>query len=197
MIDIKQPQISNATKSILITAGQEDNEIIKFARRSLWNKARVLSSPADGHCLLYSLVTVCKTQLLPEMNVKVSELLKQMERELVDNIGTYRAFLINSKAGYILTSFKSYAELKKYNSDFGDMVPLLAANTLGIKIVSVGIPESSSKTRIFNPPHLNKNTPTVFIVKIGDHYDGIVPMTSQFRKYSDIILGTDDSCSNG
>ena len=131
------------------------------------------------------------------MDVKVSELLKQVERGLVDNIGAYRAFLINSKAGYILTSFKSYAELKKYNSDFGDMVPLLAANTLGIKIVSVGIPESSSKTRIFYPSNLDKNTPTVFIVKNGDHYDGIVPMSSQFRKYSDISLGTDDSCSKG
>ena len=115
----------------------------------------------------------------------------------VDNIGAYRAFLINSKAGYILTSFKSYAELKKYNSDFGDMVPMLATNTLGIKIVSVGIPESSSKTRIFYPTNLNKNTRTVYIVKNGDHYDGIVSMSSQFRKYSDIILGTDDSCSKG
>ena len=59
---------------------------------------------------------------------------------------------------------------------FGDLVPLILANGLGIDILISMSPLDTQYRRHVQCEHLNVPDDTIYVYKEGDHYDGIVPI---------------------
>ena len=134
---------------------------------------QISPSLMDGHCFLYSIVKSCHSQLTPSCDINVAFILRKMRSELTTSPDEYTGFKIDSDIIAVKTAFNFYAFDKKYNTYFGDTVPLLCANSLGINIGVLDDSHNSSSKVIFSR---NKTKACVFIRKNGDHYDGLIPM---------------------
>ena len=71
------------------------------------------------------------------------------------------------------TAFHNYTVNKKYNTRFGDVVPLLCTNALGFNIVILNDSYNVSPKVVFSK---SESQACVFIYKKGDHYDGLILM---------------------
>ena len=100
---------------------------------------QISPSLMDGHCFLYSIVKSCHSQLTPSCDINVAFILRKMRSELTTSPDEYTGFKINY-----------YAFDKKYNTYFGDTVPLLCANSLGINIGVLDDSHNSSSKVIFS-----------------------------------------------
>ena len=134
---------------------------------------QISPSLMDGHCFLYSIVKSCHSQLTPSCDMNVAFILRKMRSELTTSPDEYTGFKIDSDIIAVKTALNYYAFDKKYNTYFGDTVPLLCANSLGISIGVLDDSHNSSSKVIFSR---NKTKACVFIRKNGDHYDGLIPM---------------------
>ena len=134
---------------------------------------QISPSLMDGHCFLYSIVKSCHSQLTPSCDINVAFILRKMCSELTTSPDEYTGFKIDSDIIAVKTAFNYYAFDNKYNTYFGDTVPLLCANSLGINIGVLDDSHNSSSKVIFSR---NKTKACVFIRKNGDHYDGLIPM---------------------
>ena len=88
----------------------------------------------------------------------------------------YAAFTEGKDISELTTAFNDYALYKKYDTYFGDVVPLLCANALGYHIITLSNKDCLSKI-IFST---SKTNGCIFIYKRGDHYDGFIPMEHIF-----------------
>ena len=62
-----------------------------------------------------------------------------------------------------------------YDSIYGDLVPLVAANALSINIIIVSKTDNFYSSRRVRSSHKSgTNHPTVIVSKTGDHYDALV-----------------------
>ena len=73
-------------------------------------------------------------------------------------------------------NMEDYLKFKHYDSLFGDLVPLILANGLGIDILILMSPLDTQYRRHVQCEHLNVPDDTIYVYKEGDHYDGIVPI---------------------
>ncbi len=69
--------------------------------------------------------------------------------------------------------WKNYIVNRTYNSDFGDMVPLILARVYCTNITILDTARSSSVT-IHSVCPRNQSSTTIAVHRIGDHYNGIV-----------------------
>ena len=96
---------------------------------------QISPSLPDGHCFLYSIIKSCSTQLTPGLDTDVGSILSKMNSELTGCPHFYSAFMENNDISAMKTAFQNYTVNKKFNTRFGDVVPLLCANALGCHIV--------------------------------------------------------------
>ena len=96
---------------------------------------QISPSLPDGHCFLYSIIKLCSTQLTPGLDTDVRSILSKMNSEPAACPHFYAAFMKKNDKSAIKTAFHNYTVNKKYNTRFGDVVPLLCANALGFNIV--------------------------------------------------------------
>ena len=135
---------------------------------------RISPSLPDGHCFLYSVVKACSSQLSPNLDINVGFILGKMNSELTSCPNIYTAFTEGRDISELTTAFNDYALYKKYDTYFGDVVPLLCANALGINIITLSdSPKDCLSKIIFSK---SKTKGCIFIYKRSDHYDGFIPM---------------------
>ena len=77
-----------------------------------------------------------------------------MRSELTTSPDDYTGFKIDSDIIAVKTAFNYYAFEKKYNTYFGDTVPLLCANSLGINIGVLDDSHNSSSIVFFHETRL-------------------------------------------
>ena len=112
-----------------------------------WKKHAIIRVPADGHCFIHSVVAAAASQAKLSKHITYDSLLAQIEAEVFSKLDEYAAYRVsrrgnsNSKHGkthdselILLNEMYDYIFGKHWNTPFGDMVPLLAANCLGINI---------------------------------------------------------------
>ena len=134
---------------------------------------QISQSLPDGHCFLYSIIKSCSTQLTPGLDTDVRSILSKMNSELAACPHFYAAFMKKNDISAMKTAFHNYTVNKKYNTRFGDVVPLLCANALGFNIVILNDSYNVSPKVVFSK---SESQACVFIYKKGDHYDGLIPM---------------------
>ena len=134
---------------------------------------QISPSLPDGHCFLYSIIKSCSTQLTPGLDTDVRSIFSKMNSELAACPHFYAAFMKKNDISAMKTAFHNYTVNKKYNTRFGDVVPLLCANALRFNIVILNDSYNVSPKVVFSK---SESQACVFIYKKGDHYDGLIPM---------------------
>ena len=80
-----------------------------FANGVIWNDCSVVESPADGHCLLHSVVSSMKSQLFPSNEINTSSLLSLIKNEFNSHPERYIRFIPGNKMPSFYRDFESYA----------------------------------------------------------------------------------------
>ena len=89
---------------------------------------------------------------------------------------------------------EDYLNLKRYNTRFGDLVPLIIANGLGINMIILGSHQSKTPDIVYGKRHGNSGLKDhVFIYKSGEHYDAIIPTNPGFVKNNDPFVSSSDT----
>ena len=135
-----------------------------------WNLFRIVKSAPDGHCLIHSITTSLRVQHKRAVDNDI--ILKSIQTETHSNIEKYKGFLEEYQKLKLIKHMKDYIYLKKYNTIFGDQVPLIIANALQLDIIIIEARENSWYPRIIAGPQGCSKT-RVYIYKCREHYDGI------------------------
>ncbi len=89
-------------------------------------------SLGDGHCLLQSIITLCHSQLTWHPLLSLGSIILKITEEIENNVDDY-LLLAFTKAS-LSKQMKAYLWLKDYNSDFGNLVPLILARIYYITV---------------------------------------------------------------
>ena len=115
-----------------------------------WSKFNVYRCPGDGHCLIHALTETFNRQATLSEEFNEYMFLEAIRRETVTNC--------------------------VYDSKYGDLVLLVAANALSINTIIVSKTDNCYSSRIVQSSHESgTNQPSVMVLKTGDHYDALVP----------------------
>ena len=82
----------------------------------------------DGHCFLYSVVKSLEIQL--KQHIDLEQFKGAIISEVRSNINRYIHFFYDSDEAYITNAMLQYIDHKRYDTDFNDVIPLVAANVL-------------------------------------------------------------------
>ncbi|KAK4314433.1 hypothetical protein Pmani_014269 [Petrolisthes manimaculis] len=146
----------------------------------------VLPTAADGHCLLYSVVSGWNNQHMSRqaseyctslgnsIHVLTYDLLWDIVRqETRENSSSYKPFFTES---YSIQVHKYLIE-KNYRNEFGDLVPSVICNALNIKLL---ILKKDSTRYSFSyvvvapfEARPQDDLPTLVLLKSGEHYNGV------------------------
>ena len=102
---------------------------------NVWSHITVHKSPGDGHCFIHSLVMSYNLQL-PEMpKLEHRNVIKSLVEETTTNALLYIPFIHNKSRDSLLHGMSEYVIQKKYNTGYGDLVPVILSNSLHLCIV--------------------------------------------------------------
>ena len=149
---------------------------MSLARSMAFKGCRILRSPGDGHCLLYSLVSSWTNQL-PQFSPIDLELVKShIFIQPVQNADQYLPFLQPTNRVSLFVGLRSYLINRHYNQAFGDIVPAIISNAFQVNLNFYNeAPDHSYETITVAPWSVSSNQISVDIHRQGDHYNGIVP----------------------
>ena len=93
-------------------------------------------SPADGHCLLHSVVSSWQYQMAnrPFVPITLEELKAKIFIETVNNADQYIPFYLSSDEQSIFKGLDRYLIDRHYDQSFGDLVPVIIANALNLTL---------------------------------------------------------------
>ena len=136
----------------------------------LSNNLTLIQSPGDGHCLLHSTISSLHLQL--GQNLTLEALKAQIYTESINNMNEYINFIKDSSRSLFSTYLRQYLLYKNYNNSYGDIVPLIIANTLGVKLVIIDEScNSCFKLHEIAPRSIPIHI--IFLHRKQDHYNGI------------------------
>ena len=99
---------------------------------TFWNNFNVTTLPGDGHCLLHAVIKSFTSQRPDKGELSKEKLVRLMSHETCEN--SYRYVPLLGSREVLLLGLTYYVRLKIYDSDFGDIVPLILCNTLKLNI---------------------------------------------------------------
>ena len=151
------------------------------------NGLTISPSPGDGHCLLHSIISSSKFQL--SENITLETLKSQLYIESVNNINEYLQFTITASRALFSTHMRQYLIYKRFNNEYGDLAPVILANTIGTTISIINENNDSSCNEVTILPRKPTNRKIIIHRKI-DHYNGCKLNNSQNHKNSNLHITT-------
>ena len=127
----------------------------------------------DGHCLLYSVICGMKSQINCPKIYDLNEIVRLMYHETMSNLDMYTDFLINGTSTDLIYYMCLYLYDKVYDTPYGDMVPLVLANDLGLNLIIISKSTMGYDIRQVCCGVLNGSNNCLLVYKSSDHYDGI------------------------
>ena len=102
-------------------------------------------------------------------------MLMKLRSECLTNMSLYLANFPDLCQKTLIIEMISYIYLKRYETDFGDIVPVIMANALSLNVFV--IVENDDKTYNVFPIKTDQRNSTfnVYLLKRGDHYDACIP----------------------
>ena len=94
--------------------------------------------------------------------------------EVTEHANRYLQFLVDSSHHDLMYYMNQYVFNKMYNTNFGNLVPLVLANVLHINIAIISKDVHGYNARVI---HTNASTDTlgnILVYKTADHYDSII-----------------------
>ena len=134
-----------------------------------------LSSPMDGHCLVHSAITSLEFQQNSFLYYKY--LLYMIRNEVNDNASKYVDFISSKCPLQLKIQMCAYIDAFNYNTQFGDLLPLILSNILKM---SIGIFEKTDHGYRFMKVCCENNNfdKILFVMKDGEHYDALKFLSS-------------------
>ena len=138
---------------------------------------KVSKPKGDGHCFLHSLISSLKSQ--HRIYINYNSLKNYIIDECGKSIGKYLDLFPKGSVEIFTHQMNEYVWHKKYNSLFGDILPFIAADIIGMPIVIISHNGEIYTHQIIykynNSEHSIDHLPDVstIILKQGDHYDGL------------------------
>ena len=127
-------------------------------------------SLADGHCLLHSTVSFHNSQLPDSPVILLKSLIDMIVSHVNSHLIEYTIFGLSKPK--ILSQMRDYIYSKKYNSDFGDLVPLIITQALKVNLLVLDTGCSGNVNwDLFEatPP----STMHIPVHRRGEHYNGL------------------------
>ena len=157
----------------------KDNDFEQF-----FKNYKVVSVYGDGYCFVHSVVASASCQLPNFTPLTKERVLALIEMQLLNNLDQYSAFLVKNHQGVnsvigknkdvrsvLVDLMNAYITHGHYNTSFGDFVPLLCANSLGLNI---GIVTKSGNNYNYKCITSEKVTSDyICVFKEGLHYDSL------------------------
>ncbi len=127
-------------------------------------------SPMDGHCLLHNAVTSYNSQLPDSPKLLLSSLIEKIVLHVNSHLTDYTIFGLSVPK--ILSQLEKYIHERKYNSDFGDLVPLIITQVLSVNLLVLDTDCSETvKQHLFEAFPLSTNQ--IAVHRCGEHYNGL------------------------
>ena len=106
--------------------------------------------------------------------------------EVTENANYYLQFLVDSSHHDLMYHMNQYVFHKMYNTDFGNLVPLILANFLHVNIGIISKDVHGYNARVIHANASNDKFGNILVYKTPDHYDGIIlkPVASGFNSQS-------------
>lgn len=146
------------------------SDMIKSDR--FWHNHRIVKSPGDGHCFIHSVVFSYNDQI--SGLITPTEVLQKITHETTENWDKYIPFIENENEGRLLYKLDEYVTHKRYNTSYGDIVPMIVATTLHVNIIIVsGNSDAVDTICVQSTANVNDDTWVVMVYKNGEHYDAI------------------------
>ena len=125
----------------------------------------MVRSPGDGHCFLYSLVDSFNSQNPIDIRVSLQHLINAICDETMKNSQMYMpCFDTNTGNHDILHSLlRDYVLNKRYDTMFGDLIPFIAAKSIGVNIFV--ITERGTGHKVHSVKNVHGATKNVMILK--------------------------------
>ena len=136
-------------------------------------RLEIKPSLGDGHCLLNSVCASYKNQLSQLLPLNKEDLINIIEKELQDHSDLYLGFYTKSREEFF-RELSNYIKHKIYNSDNCDIIPIVIANALKLKLNILNEKRHDSFETTIVEPFSASNTGVLFIHRKGDHYNGVV-----------------------
>ena len=132
------------------------------------------SVPRDGFCIFHSVLRAQGSSVWGDSSLTLNKLLKLVEEEAMLNKFMYSCYLSESDQENFEVLLQDYLLNGSFNTVLGDMMPLILANVLNIKIKIV---KESGKLVTVEPisaasSHMNK----IFLKLNNVHYEPYVKM---------------------
>ncbi len=128
-------------------------------------------SPDDEHCLLHSFITAYHNQLPLLHKPSLESITRGISDEINTNPEDYLAFWLSMST--LIQQMNDYIVYRVYNSDFGDLVPLILARVYCTNITILDTARSGLVTTHTVWPRVETSL-SIAVQRKGDHYNGIV-----------------------
>ena len=161
--------------NIILNSRYEKHSIPEMLSSGLLQRNfKIVKTPADGFCLLHSVSRSLNAQISHCYDLDINKLITCLKEEAMQHIDEYSGFCESISA--LIDQMYDYIENKNYDTDFGNVIPLLLANSIEIDICILYRHGDVLGCRIVECSKKDANV-CVFIYKVGDHYDAIYPIS--------------------
>ena len=162
----------------------------------LWTKLSLINVLGDGHCLLYAVCTSMKNQI--NRDIDIAFLKNAIITESYDNSSKYVSFMSNTQDNEL--TFKKlmfeYILQKRYNNDFGDVVPYILANILRVGIIIIDDCTNTSRNIPIIIQGCHMNDQWIVVARHNEHYDALRYSTKPSIKLCSHLSNSRDYSKN-
>ena len=153
-----------------------EDKVVRSYPQSDFESIRI---PGDGYCMVQSVLTALKKV---DRNSKLTKeaLLNSIQETLKRKIDYYQNYIVGTTVDPI-AELEAYQKSGKYKSTIADLILHLTSETVGIEIIIL-YRNNQKQTydlrldeNVFTPTTDIKPF-TVYIEKVGEHYDALIPV---------------------
>lgn len=172
--DCELPALPTAPLGNLSTAlsvkANSTSTILPIASSVNANNTSIIPSAPDGHCFLHSIVTALTYEGYSNYCVSTNVLCDLIYSEVLNNLNVYTAFCLTND---IIHQMNNYILHKIYNTDFGDIVPLIISNAISFPLRIYDNSYTCQHEILPNNNNIHRNT-VINVRLCNEHYDAIV-----------------------
>ena len=151
---------------------------IGFDDHSFWNTG---PTPGDGHCLIHAIITSWHHQLHTHTSPSYEDIKAAVFIETLNNVEKYMSLAGYTSRLCLYKDLQAYLLRKCYNSDLGDIIPLICANAFSIELVII----NEFITHSFQTTCIKPDSATVGSIVVhlhSEHYSAVnflIPIWTQ------------------
>ena len=139
----------------------------------------LVNSPADGHCLLHSVVTAYN-DAYPNTPIDLNILFNGLWKETTDNLHLYP----KESDMNLISQMEDYIQHKIYKQFYVDLAPSILANYLNVRLHVINEEAQGDCVLYTFDPRVEPMPLAIAVHRkelpdIGPHYSGVVPSKSQ------------------